>query len=239
MGSWANGCEVTTISGTALIIEWQRGTNVWRETYVPAGQTYTITLISPEDGALIEWNDPQPEFSVSLSNCNPQVISKTPTPTPLPSPTPIALDGLHMGETNILSTDDSGNANLLIAQQSVLAQNAILESLSFYVTDSYGQLRLSVYADNGGKPGTLVAETNAFTPIIGWNTQNVLTPVLLPAGTYWLAYLAESNNLHFRAGGSGPARYYSYPFGSLPTTFSDTTETINVHWSLYASFLDE
>lgn len=197
---------------------------------------------------MIESNDFYPGFSVSLSNCNPQIISKIPTPIPSPTPiasptaTPIPLGGLHIGETNILSTDDSGNGNILIAQQAVLAQNATIESLSFYVTNADGQLRLGVYADDNGTPGTLVAATAAFTPVVGWNTQAVLSQVPLPAGTYWLAYLAESSSLHFRVGGSGPAHYYNYPFGSMPTAFSDTSEPIipiPVHWSLYASFVDE
>jgi hypothetical protein len=74
MGSWADGCEVTAESGTILIIEWQRGTDVWLSTYVQPGETYVIDLISSEDGALIESNDSSTEFSVSLENCTPQPV---------------------------------------------------------------------------------------------------------------------------------------------------------------------
>jgi hypothetical protein len=75
MGSWANGCEVTSVSGSVLIIEWQRGTDLWRATTLTPGQTHTIQLIAPEDGALIE-TDSTPSFSVTLRNCNPQVVPK-------------------------------------------------------------------------------------------------------------------------------------------------------------------
>jgi hypothetical protein len=75
MGSWANGCEVTAVSGNVLIIEWQRGTDLWRETWITPGQTHTISLVAPEDGAMIETYDGwAPTFSVQLSNCTPQVI---------------------------------------------------------------------------------------------------------------------------------------------------------------------
>jgi hypothetical protein len=74
MGSWANGCEITTHSGQALIIEWERGTDVWRETYVDAGETYVIQLASPENGVLIETNDFNGNFSISVSNCTPQPL---------------------------------------------------------------------------------------------------------------------------------------------------------------------
>ena len=73
MGPWADGCQVTVVSGTVAIIEWKRGTDVWRETFLTAGQTHTIALVGTEDGALIE-GPSTPAFSVSLANCTPQNI---------------------------------------------------------------------------------------------------------------------------------------------------------------------
>ncbi len=81
MGSWADGCQVTAISGIVLIIEWQRGTDVWRETYLAPGQSHTIDLISPEDGVLLESPNDETIFSVLLTNCIPQDIYATPTHT--------------------------------------------------------------------------------------------------------------------------------------------------------------
>ena len=143
---------------------------------------------------------------------------------------------ITMGETNILGMDDSGNGNLLIAQQAYLQQSGTLQSLSFYVATASGQLRLGVYNDAAGNPGTLLAQTNAFTPVVGWNTQNV-TPVTLPAGSYWLAYLPQNNNMHYRVEATGTARGYSYTFGSLPGTFSSSAESASAHWSFYATLL--
>jgi hypothetical protein len=75
MGSWAQGCEVTAESGVALIIEWQRGTDVWRETWLYPRMSHVIDLVPPEDGAMIETYDGSPGFSVSVKNCTPQPIS--------------------------------------------------------------------------------------------------------------------------------------------------------------------
>jgi hypothetical protein len=74
MGKWANGCRVTAVSGVVLIIEWQRGTESWRETYLDPNQTYTINLTPPFDGAMIESFDESPGFSVTLENCSPQPL---------------------------------------------------------------------------------------------------------------------------------------------------------------------
>ncbi|MEU8224188.1 discoidin domain-containing protein [Kribbella sp. NPDC048915] len=75
MGAWADGCTVRVVTGRILIIEWERGTDEWRETRVNAGESYTISLTGSEDGAMIETdNDVQP-FTVSISNCTPQPLS--------------------------------------------------------------------------------------------------------------------------------------------------------------------
>ena len=136
-----------------------------------------------------------------------------------------------------MSTDDSGRGNFLIAQQAVLSQGGTVQSLSFYVAGASGQMRLGIYADANGNPGTLLAQTAAFTPVAGWNTQSILTPVFLPAGTYWLAHLAQSNSLHSRYGLSGTARGYTYSFGALPGTFSSTVQSAGIHYSMYATLI--
>jgi hypothetical protein len=148
-----------------------------------------------------------------------------------------------IGETNVLSNDDNGNANLLLAQQATLGQAATLQSLSFYVTNAAGSLVLGVYDSAGpsGGPGTKKAQTAAFTPVVGWNTASVTTPVALAAGSYWLAYLSSDNGLAFRkapvASGVPSSTFYSYSFGNMPSTFSTTPSTTTSHWSLYGTML--
>src|SRR5215831_4202063 len=151
-----------------------------------------------------------------------------------------ALAGtITIGETNILSAGDGGNGNLLLAQNTTLSQPATINSLSFYVTQASGNLILGIYDASGpsGGPGALKAQTNSFTPVTGWYTKNVISPVSLPVGTYWLAYLPSSNNLAFVKGliSGISARYYSYPFGALPAQFSTSPSSDPYHWSFYAT----
>ena len=100
-----------------------------------------------------------------------------------------------------------------------------------------GQLRLGIYTNAGNVPGTLVAETAAFTPVAGWNTQPVLTPTVLPAGTYWLAFLPQNNTLAGRVIASGMGRYYTYTFGALPSAFSSSSSSAEFRFSLYATLI--
>jgi hypothetical protein len=143
-----------------------------------------------------------------------------------------------LGEASILPSDDSGNANLLLAQKATLDQAGTLQSLSFYVTQAAGSLRLGIYDATGpnGGPGALLAQTNAFVPVVGWNTAPVITPVHLAAGTYWLAYVPSDNNLHFRVDRtSGTLEWFPFTFGAMPAAFSTTPTIETGHWSFYAT----
>ena len=144
---------------------------------------------------------------------------------------------ITIGETNILTSDDSGNGNLLLVQQATLSQTATLQSLSFYVTTASGKLRLGLYdaTGPGGGPGQKKAEIAEFTPVAGWSTANVITPVSLTAGTYWLAHLPESSSLGFKLGSTGSFKYYSYIYGPMPATFSTSPISGTGHWSFYAT----
>lgn len=76
MGAWAEGCQVTAVSGVAVIIEWQRGADTWRATRLLPGQSHTIHLVAPENGAMIETDDGVPTFGVTLQNCTPQPVPR-------------------------------------------------------------------------------------------------------------------------------------------------------------------
>jgi glucose/arabinose dehydrogenase/PKD repeat protein len=144
----------------------------------------------------------------------------------------------EIGETAVFEEFDCCNGNLLLVQDAALSQPGTLQSLSFYVTAAAGGLRLGIYdaTGPGGGPGAKLAETNAFTPVVGWNTANVIPPVALAPGDYWLAYLPESNDLEFRANREiGQFLYYSYPFGPLPETFSTSLNGGVTRWSFYGT----
>ena len=144
-----------------------------------------------------------------------------------------------IGETAALSTTDGQNGNLLLAQSASLSQAATIESLSFYVTAAKGNLILGIYDATGpnGGPGALQASTLSFTPIKGWNTASVATPIPLAAGNYWLAYLPSSGALGFKkTNASGACACYGYKFGRLPGKFSPSPASCTyTTWSFYAT----
>jgi hypothetical protein len=145
---------------------------------------------------------------------------------------------VQIGDPVVEGADDSGNAGLLLAQKATLGQTATLESLSFYVTQAAGKLRIALYdaSGPGGGPGVLKSQTAEITPVVGWNTAPVTAQVTLAAGNYWLAYLPSDNNLHFRVERTtGVSAYYPFPYGPLPSTFSSAPVNIAGNWSFYAT----
>jgi hypothetical protein len=141
---------------------------------------------------------------------------------------------INVGQTAILTGADNGNGNLLVAQPITLTQPASLQSLSFYVATVGGQLRLGLYS--GTTPTTLVAQTAAFTPVAGWNTQPV-TSAQLPVGQYWLAYFPQSNTLAFRKGSITSLSYYkTLTFAAMPAAFPASPSSTAVQWSFYGTF---
>jgi hypothetical protein len=143
-----------------------------------------------------------------------------------------------MGETAVFGGVDSGNGNLLVVQDATLSEAASIQSLSFYIANPAGQLRLGVYdaSGAGGNPGRLVAQTNAFTARPGWNTVPVLSVVQLPAGKYWLAYFPSDSALSFATNFSiGSFRAAALPFGPMPAAFPPSIFQGVTHWSLYGT----
>ena len=144
---------------------------------------------------------------------------------------------ITLGETSVLNVPYGGLGNQLVAQQVTLSQGSTIQSLSYYVSTTGGQLRLGIYSNSGGAPGALLAETAAFTPVAGWNTQPVLTQTALPAGIYWLAFLPQSNTLAGRLTVAGSGRYYGYTFGAMPAAFSSSNTADTFRFSMYATLL--
>lgn len=156
--------------------------------------------------------------------------------SPSPSPTPSSSQTIVMGNQTVESNVDSGDASELVSQSATLTSSGILESLSIYINNTGGNLILGVYDSSGasGSPGHLLAMTASFVPVTGWNTQPVVSPVALSAGTYWLTFLASSNTLGpvYVARGSG---IYSSPsYSSMPSSFGSGTSQTD-QYSFYAN----
>lgn len=123
-----------------------------------------------------------------------------------------------------------------------MSHNATIQSLSFYVTNVVGKLRLGIYTNGLDGPSTLLAQTDEITPTVGWNTVNIQTPVLLPTGDYWLAFLPENDGLEFNyewIPGQYTGRVYGVPFGTMPSSITAQPIGVEYRFSFYATLLED
>jgi len=200
-----------------------------------SGSSQTVTATPNSGYTFANWTANGSVVSTSASytltlNSNVTLLANF---VPVPAPTSTTL-----GETTVFSDQDGDNGNMLLVQDATLSRTATLKSLSFYINAPAGSLRLGIYDATGpnGGPGALKAQTASFTPVAGWNTSSVTTPVSLPSGKYWLAYFPSSANLQFRVNRSiGSFKAASLRFGPMPAKFPKVSLQGTTHWSLYGS----
>jgi len=210
---------------TPLNYQWKKGTtNVGTNS-----STYTISSAQLTDAG---------NYSV--------VVSNGILPNATSNPATLAVtNSFTIGETNVLSSDDSNSdQTYLLTQSATLTQAGTLQSLSLYVSASSagGHIRLGLYDDAGGAPGQKRAETAELpSPVItsgnpGIWVSGAVSPILLAPGTYWLALLYSNPDLQYRLGSGGTIKYHPQVYGSLPPTFGSSYSTAPPsHWSFFAT----
>lgn len=143
-----------------------------------------------------------------------------------------------MGVETVLANTDSNNLKYLLASRVQLTQTATLTSISAYLKKAGGNMRLAVYSDSAAKPANLLACTNAFTTVAGWNTAAVTDQtVVLQPGYYWLAFECDNNAVTIAAAKTGGTYVYksNWIYGSFPTAFPTISGSGTWSYSIYAT----
>jgi len=99
-------------------------------------------------------------------------------------------------------------------------------------------IRAGVYTDNSGVPGSFLAETSSASGGTGWRTINLITPVNVAAGDYWLAVTSDTASGICDTTG-GDMKYCSFPaYGPLPNPLfgSPLLDFPNIHITAYAIY---
>lgn len=142
---------------------------------------------------------------------------------------------------------DNDNNNRLHGAKFLTPRAGGVTNLSVYVGNvdaltAQRQYQLGIYADNAGRPGSLVARTTASGSLTAntWNTLP-LSATLQANTNYWLVYNSNGrttsvNGMYYNVGPSGRGVYSTNPvsFGTWPTTFPASTLTVGIY-SIYAT----
>jgi predicted alpha-1,6-mannanase (GH76 family) len=144
---------------------------------------------------------------------------------PVNTPTPVACANSGTFGNTAAGTGGYNLGGQLDCALYTLAQPMTVNSLEIYMgAGTSGSGVLGIYANNGGVPGSLLAQSLAQPLSTGWNLFAV-TPTALSAGSYWLSgsfngtvYFDYSN------ANGGNLAFLTYPYtGTLPGTVGSTT----------------
>lgn len=146
-------------------------------------------------------------------------------------PTPVCSSPSSMG-TTVIGADFGDTGGMLTADPVTLTSAETVSSISLYVGSGpvSGQIRFGIYNDSSNKPATLIFQTNPQNIVASsWNSAS-LSNLYLPAGTYWMAYVASN------AFNGAYALPYPGPYSSgdntgwtvMPATFSCSFSPYNV-----------
>jgi len=101
-------------------------------------------------------------------------------------------------------------------------------------TSGSGNVKVAVYADNAGAPGTLLNAVNTSTPVVaGWN-DIIIPPTGVVSGTsYWLAYASDAAIGYYQSA-AGTLKYKSVTYssftfpGNAGTDFTTLTTSVGL-----------
>jgi hypothetical protein len=105
------------------------------------------------------------------------------------------------GDQAIEATNDSNTPGVAEAFTTTSATTSTVRKLSVYVAagSTATALVAGLYADNGGHPGTLLAQGTLTAPVAGaWNDVSVPAAGVTGGGRYWIALLGPGGTLKFR-----------------------------------------
>jgi hypothetical protein len=168
---------------------------------VPAGSTYPFKATALDQNGVAM--NPQPTFTWGVSGggtINSSGVFTAGSTTGGPYTITASSGGFSatasvnvvssIGQTSSSGTDFTLASGKMYLNEVTLAAPAVIQSLSLWIKSrsvTTSLVSMGLYSKTSSTTGTLLAQTAVFNPFAGWNTQNVVTPVTLPAGTYYLA----------------------------------------------------
>jgi hypothetical protein len=153
------------------------------------------------------------------------------------SPIQVCAAPTTAGETAVLSSSYANYASVT-ADRVELSATSTIKSLSLYIGWLPGKQRIGIYDASGsdGGPGNLLAQTAEFDASTGWNTVDVTSPVVVPAGTYWLAWgggpYGQTARMTTSSGTYRKASWNVVSKGKMPPVFPAGSNQTG-HHSLY------
>jgi hypothetical protein len=135
--------------------------------------------------------------------------------------------GLNSGN----STWDQSAGILDVMRFHNSAGTGTLTKLELLVADStpVGKVRFGVYADNNGKPGSLLLNAGEATVINGWVALSNLKLPVTSGSYYWLAFGFQSGNTaRYQSGQAANSHFWiKQSYGTMPAAYPTSGLSVN------------
>jgi hypothetical protein len=151
--------------------------------------------------------------------------------------------GLDVGDKTISGSTDSGNDPYVIGSQFTTPASAgTLNSISMYIVNATGTLKMGIYADNGSNaPGALLATSGEVTLSTSNSWYTIPISGSVSASTkYWVMYRLSSGSASFKliSGGGFLSSWKTTSYASAwPDPYGSATGTSSSsRWALYFTY---
>lgn len=120
----------------------------------------------------------------------------------------------------------SWSPNYLIGQQLFVSQTITLSHIGLVVESGTGGVRIGLYTNNGGIPGSLITQVSGFISTTGL-VEFAAPAVGVAAGTYWLMYNFQNPITRFQSTSSSTVNYINFTYGpSLPANYPNLPNSV-------------
>jgi len=127
------------------------------------------------------------------------------------------LETYDLGNDTALDLTSTSAADTLLGTWLTVPAATTLYRVGVIMAAGGPQVRLALYTDSGGAPGSRVAVTGTTTTVSGANELELATPVALAAGTYWLMAVYDTDASPYSTETTTQTVYsQSLPFSTVP-----------------------
>jgi beta-glucanase (GH16 family) len=160
-----------------------------------------------------------------------QPATATPMQMPTATPTATSSASFFVGSTSIGAAHDNSPAGEPEAFPAVAAASGTAGHIRVYIDagNQSSKVIMGIYADGGGKPGTLLASGSVTSPTANaWNAMTIPATTITAGQTSWLAILSPV--------GKGTVRYRDVDGGSAPSYSPGNRTTMPTPWTTGATW---
>jgi len=165
-------------------------------------------------------------------------MDNTSTSLPAPNNKASSPNITYISNSNWNSTYNKQNDFTNLFRFTAPSNMSIDTTEVFVQSGNGGRIKMAVYADQGGLPGSLLATSGEVaSAVTGWNAASLSTSLSLTSGTaYWLAFNTNSSTLRFAyRPETGTTRWQVRSFGSAwPASLSSTDGPVAENWAIRA-----